>query len=102
MTAKKRRENARHARLKEQWLIFIHADLMKCTVCGYNRCFAALDFHHNDPGSKDFAISTFMQRAFNERNQKILLKELGKCICMCANCHAEFHDLQRKLKEDSI
>ena len=102
MTGKKDRENARHARLKELWMNFIHADKMKCSVCGYNRCFAALDFHHNDPKVKDFAISTFMQRAFNKKNQKILLEELGKCISMCACCHAEFHNLQRKLKEDEI
>ena len=100
MTAKKRRENARHARLKELWMGFINADKMKCYICGYNTCWAALEFHHNQPGEKDFKISAFMQRAFSPGNQQILMQELGKCLCLCACCHAEFHDLQRKLKED--
>ena len=101
MTAKKRRENARHARLRELWMIFIHADQMKCQICGYHKCFEALQYHHNEPGEKDFAISTFLQRAFNGKNQQTLLQELGKTMCLCANCHAEWHATQRKLQEDS-
>jgi len=81
---------------KDQWLTLIHANKMKCSVCGYSKCFEALDQHHNDPNEKDFEISRFMQKPFNKENQKTLLKELGKCICMCANCHREFHALQRK------
>lgn len=99
MTQKKLRENARHAQLKEQWMAFMHADKMRCCVCGYNHCFAALDYHHNNPDKKDFSISTFMQRAFNDSNKTILLKELGKCICLCKNCHAELHVNIKILKQ---
>ena len=98
MSAKKLRENARHARLKELWMEFIHADQMSCCICDYDNVFAALDFHHNEPGKKDFAISTFFQRAFNEKNKAIILKELGKCLCLCCRCHAEFHYNQKQLK----
>ena len=98
-TRKQLRENARHAQLKEKWMKFIQADKMKCCACGYRRCFAALQYHHNRPGEKDFSISTFLQRAFNKTNQTILLRELGKCLCLCANCHAELHANIKTIKQ---
>ena len=95
--ARKRKQKRR-----QDWLNFIYADKMKCQVCGYDKCFAALDQHHNAPAQKDFTVGQFIgSRACSEKNKKILLKELGKCICMCSNCHKEFHDLQRKLQEES-
>lgn len=95
------RQKVYHQKNVHLWLTFIHADKMKCTVCGYNRCWAALDFHHNDSTQKEFNVSSFIDsRAFNKKNQKILLAELSKCLCLCATCHREFHDLQRKLKQD--
>lgn len=29
----------------------------KCSICGYDRCKGALEFHHMDPNEKDFGIS---------------------------------------------
>lgn len=29
----------------------------KCSICGYNKCAGALEFHHLDPSQKDFGIS---------------------------------------------
>jgi hypothetical protein len=59
----------------------------KCTKCGYDKCPAALHFHHEDPSQKDFTIAgTF--RAFEKD-----LAEARKCIILCANCHAEQHFL---------
>src|SRR6478609_2278690 len=28
-----------------------------CSLCGYNKCIEALEFHHLDPAEKDFQIS---------------------------------------------
>lgn len=57
----------------------------KCSKCGYDKCTAALQFHHPDPSVKDFGIGdTF--RSFDK-----LLKEAKKCVVLCANCHAEVH-----------
>ena len=86
---------------KAQWLGFIKADRMKCQVCGYNKCFDALDSHHNNPAEKEFIISSLICKTFNKKNQQILLKELGKCSCLCKNCHAEFHANERKLQDES-
>lgn len=56
-----------------------------CVVCGYDRCQAALQFHHLDPGEKAFHLS-------NEgvpRSLAALRAEAAKCVLLCANCHAE-------------
>lgn len=60
----------------------------KCQKCGYNKCQAALDFHHRNPNEKDFSIcKKYGCRRFNER----IKKELDKCDLLCANCHREEH-----------
>ncbi len=58
----------------------------KCKICGYNRCVAALDFHHINPKEKEFSISS---RSVSEKR---LYLELDKCILLCSNCHREIHN----------
>jgi predicted HNH restriction endonuclease len=58
----------------------------KCAICGYTYCTAALDAHHIDPLEKDFNISSRMT------SWKAIVRELDKCILLCANCHREVHD----------
>lgn len=60
----------------------------KCTNCGYNRCLAALTFHHIDPEKKDFGISRLLKIA----SWKEIKRELSKCQILCTNCHSEHHD----------
>ena len=62
----------------------------KCEACGYSKCIAAFDFHHIDPSTKDFTISS--------RNLKweTLVKEIDKCQLLCANCHREAHEQERQ------
>lgn len=55
----------------------------KC-VCGYDRCTAAMHFHHIDPKQKEFDISGSANLSWDRIRQ-----ELDKCIMLCANCHAE-------------
>lgn len=57
----------------------------KCSICGYCRCARALEFHHIDPETKDFAISA------KSVSWETIVKELDKCILVCSNCHAEIH-----------
>lgn len=63
----------------------------KCSTCGYNKCQAALDFHHKDPNKKNFQISKYKKR-------EILLEELMKCELLCKNCHAEKHEKEKNIK----
>lgn len=59
----------------------------KCSLCGYNRCLAAMDFHHLDPSEKEFKPSYVILR----RKWEVAKKELDKCILVCGNCHTEIH-----------
>lgn len=59
-----------------------------CKNCGYNKCQAALDFHHRNPKEKDFSICKRYSAC--KLNDKIK-KELDKCDLLCANCHREEH-----------
>ncbi|QOE32633.1 HNH endonuclease [Klebsiella phage Muenster] len=63
-----------------------------CEKCGYDKCIAALEFHHLDPNEKDFGISS----SGHTRSFEKLKIELDKCIMVCANCHREIHDDERK------
>lgn len=58
----------------------------KCIICGYKKCYGALEFHHVFPEEKSFSISR-MNFSF-----KKLKKEAKKCILTCANCHREMND----------
>ena len=65
----------------------------KCSLCGYNRCSEALDFHHRDPQTKSFGIS---QSGITRSWEKIK-DEVDKCVLICANCHREIHAGKRSL-----
>lgn len=60
----------------------------KCSICGYNKCIAALDFHHMDKDSKIFNISCMK---FGYCVTDDVKKELDKCVLVCRNCHSEIH-----------
>jgi transposase len=57
----------------------------ECSVCGYSRCIAALEFHHLVPAEKSFSLS---HRGVARSLVKARL-EASKCVLLCANCHAE-------------
>lgn len=59
----------------------------KCSICGYNKCMASLDFHHKDPSKKNFGLS----RQGATRTWEKMKAELDKCILLCSNCHGEIH-----------
>jgi len=59
----------------------------KCIVCGYSRCARALAFHHLDPLTKSFSISSN-----HGRKWATIQEELDKCVLLCQNCHAEVHE----------
>lgn len=60
----------------------------KCEMCGYNKNFGALSFHHKDITTKSFSLSG---RDLSDKSMKVLEDEAAKCILLCHNCHAELH-----------
>ena len=58
----------------------------KCSICGYNKCLDALEFHHEDPSVKEFKLGSG-----NTMSWKIYKSEALKCILVCSNCHKEIH-----------
>lgn len=58
----------------------------KCKLCGYNKCVAALDFHHIDPSQKDSDLKHLLCKKW-----LYIEKEIKKCELLCSNCHRETH-----------
>ena len=68
----------------------------KCKMCGYNKCIAALDFHHQDPKEKDY---DFLKKC--EKTWDLMKEKIKNCILLCANCHREYHWNERQRLYDS-
>jgi hypothetical protein len=74
---------------KKEWLQLLEKlGLATCFHCGYDRCFAAIDFHHRDPTKKDFEIGRFLYEKITEKR----LAELLKVVPLCCRCHREVHE----------
>ena len=57
----------------------------RCAICGYDRCIAAMHFHHVDPQEKAFSLA---DRGLS-RSLESARAEARKCVLLCSNCHAE-------------
>lgn len=61
----------------------------KCQICGYDKNYAALQFHHINPKEKNGSLSIDNLRAVS---WDWCLTELKKCQLLCSNCHTEQHN----------
>ena len=61
-----------------------------CSVCGEKRPYC-LDYHHVNAEDKTITISKLLVQG---SGVKRLIKEIDKCILVCANCHREIHYLE--------
>lgn len=68
-----------------------------CRVCGYDRCVAALEFHHLEPTDKRFSLS---HRGV-ARSLARARAEARKCVLLCSNCHAEVESGVTRIKPDT-
>ena len=68
--------------------ILINTFGAKCMLCGYDKCNAALEFHHLNPDKKEFNISKY---SGNNNITYEMALELTRVILICANCHREVH-----------
>ncbi len=83
---KKKIYDSKVRRLKNRKINLINILGGKCSKCGYHKCVAALEFHHNG-GNKEGNIAHIIKNF----SQGKALKEIKKCILLCANCHREIH-----------
>ena len=68
----------------------------KCIICEYDKCNAALEFHHLNKKDKKFGLSmNGITRSWEKTK-----KELDKCVLLCANCHREIHDGTTQLSRE--
>ena len=58
-----------------------------CEICGENHP-ACLTFHHRDASDKLIEVSIMIQYGYSKTR---IMKEIGKCDVLCANCHAKIH-----------
>lgn len=65
-----------------------------CKECGYNRNYAALEFHHTNPELKSFQLDL---RSLSNRRWFLVVEEAKKCILICSNCHSELHNPECQL-----
>lgn len=72
-------ERARREAFNRKWK---HA----CEKCGDTRLYL-IQFHHIDPATKEFCIGANA----TSRTADALEREVKKCVCLCSNCHDEFH-----------
>jgi hypothetical protein len=80
---------AQQLRGRERKLELIRMKGAKCEYCGYNKNYAALEFHHPNPHEKDFQLDI---RTLSNRRWDAVTTEARKCLLLCSNCHAEEHN----------
>jgi transposase len=85
-------------RRRQVKLLLIEEAGGRCTGCGYDRCVAALHFHHVDPERKEFHLS--MQGV--TRSLGRARAEAAKCMLLCANCHAEVEAGVRDVQASAV
>jgi len=91
---------ARRAKLNEQrrqkrkHFILLHGG--ECVTCGYNKNYAALEFHHKEPGTKRFSLNN---KSITSKSMVDLAKEAEKCLLLCRVCHAELHNPDALLRD---
>ena len=83
-TARGRRTN-REKRLNNTNMIYEHIGTSGCVKCG-NTDRRVHVFHHVDSTTKLYNISEILLKPID-----VVLREVDKCILLCANCHIIHH-----------
>ena len=84
---RERRQELNKAWRKEQGIRFQkYKSTLLCCLCSESEP-CCLQFHHRNPEEKDCDIANAARRWSWDR----LIKEIEKCVVVCANCHEKIH-----------
>ena len=72
-----------HERYEQRRAFIDKIKAVPCAVCGLEYPSYVMEFHHRNPMTKDFKISTSLVYY----NAKVIMQEIAKCDILCANCH---------------
>lgn len=61
----------------------------KCSDCGFEGKPIQYDLHHLDPKQKEYNVAQIYKKATN--SPETFLREIKKCVMLCANCHRMRH-----------
>lgn len=94
--ANKERAAATQKRSHERALVKVleHKESLGCSICGYSKCGAALDWHHVDSNTKERKLGI---RSYFSKLGEL---ERSKCILVCANCHRELHFKEKQAAKE--
>ena len=84
-----RKQRNQHLRYLKQTMYDNQKLQLGCSVCGYNKCASALEWHHPN-GDKINEPSCLRGRSVEQ-----YLQETSKCILLCSNCHRELHSKEK-------
>ena len=79
------RVNAQRVTARGRWRAF--KATLSCVICGFAHP-TALDFHHVNPSPDDKPVYQLVRNGA----YRMALKEIKKCIVLCANCHRIHHN----------
>lgn len=79
-------KNKMHENARNKRIAFNEKYKTPCKKCGESRLYL-IQFHHIDPSTKAFCIGA----SATAKTEDVLAEEIKKCICLCSNCHDEFH-----------
>ena len=81
-------ERIRQSTHRMKWYQYLkNLGLTKCSKCGYDKCYAAIEYHHINPQEKEVSCATLFRSAITVKR----MNEVKKTIPLCANCHRELH-----------
>lgn len=69
------------------WALLREMGMVSCSKCGYDKCFAAIDYHHPEGVTKTISIGEMITKPITPER----IAEIKKTIPVCANCHREIH-----------
>ncbi len=78
--------NTRRFKIKNWMINYKGGECTDCKISGLD--ISCYDFHHLDPSEKDFQLSGVNSARVSKEK---LIKELDKCVLLCANCHRAKH-----------